>query len=85
MEVLLPSILFRFRGGDNRLYVVEVMELLQTLFVFGRLQVKGSTRRIARDSLPSRPACWIQTDSSCGVMNWMTSLTSGICVPCNGM
>ena len=31
MEDLLPSLLYRFQGGNNKLYVVEVMELLQKL------------------------------------------------------
>jgi hypothetical protein len=31
MEDLLPSLLYRFQGGNNKLYVVEVTELLQKL------------------------------------------------------
>jgi len=31
MEDLLPSLLYRFQGGNNKLYVIEVMELLQKL------------------------------------------------------
>ena len=31
MEDLLPSLLYRFQGGSNKLYAVEVMELLQKL------------------------------------------------------
>jgi len=31
MEDLLPSLLYRFQGGNNKLYVIEVTELLQKL------------------------------------------------------
>jgi len=31
MEDLLPSLLYRFQGGNNKLYAIEVMELLQKL------------------------------------------------------
>jgi hypothetical protein len=31
MEDLLPSLLYRFQGGDNKLYAIEVAELLQKL------------------------------------------------------
>ena len=31
MEDLLPSLLYRFQGGSNKLYVIEIMELLQKL------------------------------------------------------
>jgi hypothetical protein len=31
MEDLLPSLLYRFQGGSNKLYAIEIMELLQRL------------------------------------------------------
>lgn len=31
MEDLLPSLLYRFQGGNNKLYIIEVTELLQKL------------------------------------------------------
>lgn len=31
MEDLLPSLLYRFQGGKNKLYAIEMMELLQKL------------------------------------------------------
>ena len=31
MEDLLPSLLYHFQGGSNKLYVIEIMELLQKL------------------------------------------------------
>lgn len=31
MEDLLPSLLYRFQGGNNKLYAIEIMELLQKL------------------------------------------------------
>lgn len=31
MEDMLPSLLYRFQGGNNKLYVIEVTELLQKL------------------------------------------------------
>lgn len=31
MEDLLPSLLYRFQGGNNKLYALEVTELLQKL------------------------------------------------------
>lgn len=31
MEDLLPGLLYRFQGGNNKLYVIEVLELLQKL------------------------------------------------------
>ena len=31
MEDMLPSLLYRFQGGSNKLYAIEVMELLQRL------------------------------------------------------
>ena len=40
MEDLLPSLLYRFQGGNNKLYVVEVTELLQKLHKEWTIDVK---------------------------------------------
>ena len=40
MEDLLPSLLYRFQGGNNKLYVVEVTELLQKLHKEWTVDVK---------------------------------------------
>jgi hypothetical protein len=57
-------------------------------FAVGVLATEGSTRRMARDGRPSRPASparCIQTDRASGVMNCTTSSMSGMSAPCNSI